>query len=235
MTSIHGPMTPARKSRIWELWREGRPMSFIAADIEKPPATVFSYLLYHGGMEPRTRARRAGALSFDERETISRSLARGDSMRAIARVLDRAPSSISREVSRNGGAGRYRAALAEKAFLKRAKRPKPMLLTENATLRDTVCRLLEEDWSPEQISGRLKASQAANGSNMYVSHETIYKSLFIQAKGVLREELKKHLRTKRMFRHARTHRVSTRGQIADAISIRERPAKSKHCYFGCMP
>jgi IS30 family transposase len=98
-------------------------MSFIAADIEKPPARVFSYLPYHGGMEPRTGARRAGALSFDERETISRSLARGDSMRAIARALDRAPSSISREVSRNGGAGRCRAAPAEKAFLKRAKRP----------------------------------------------------------------------------------------------------------------
>ena len=80
MTGTYGPMTPARKSRIWELWREGRPMSFIAADIEKPPTTVFSYLLYHGGMEPRTRARRPGALSFDERETISRSLARGDSM-----------------------------------------------------------------------------------------------------------------------------------------------------------
>jgi hypothetical protein len=123
MTSTYGPMTPARKSRIWELWREGRPMSFIAADIEKPPATVFSYLLYHGGMEPRTRARRPGALSFDERETISRSLARGDSMRAIAKALDRAPSSISREVARNGGVSRYRAALAEKAFLKRAKRP----------------------------------------------------------------------------------------------------------------
>jgi IS30 family transposase len=100
-----------------------------------------------------------------------------------------------------------------------------MLLTENTTLRNTVCRLLEEDWSPEQISGRLKASQADDGSNMYVSHETIYKSLFIQAKGVLREELKKHLRTKRMFRHTRTHRVSTRGQIADAISIRERPVE----------
>jgi IS30 family transposase len=200
-------------------------MRFIAADIEKPSTTVFSYLLYHGGIEPRTRARRAGALSFDEQETISRSLARGDSMRAIARDLDRAPSSISREVSRNGGVGRYRAALAEKVFPKRAKRPKPMLLTENTRLRDTVCRPLEEDWSPEQISARLKASQAADGSNMYVFHETIYKSLFVRAKGVIREELKKRLRTKRMFRHARTHRVSTRGQIVDAISIRERPAE----------
>lgn len=200
-------------------------MSFIAADIDKPPATVFSYLLYHGGIEPRIRVRRANVLSFDERELISRGLARGDSMRAIAQTLDRAPSSISREIARNGGASRYRAALAEKAFLKRAKRPKPMLLVENSNLRDTVCRLLEEDWSPEQISGRLKECQATDGSSMYVSHETIYKSLFIQARGVFREELKKHLRTKRMFRHARTHRVSTRGQIADAISIRERPAE----------
>lgn len=200
-------------------------MSFIAVDIEKPPATVFSYLLYHGGIEPRMRARRPDALSFDEREFISRSLARGDSMRSIARDLNRAPSSISREISRNGGVKRYRAALAEKEFLKRARRPKPLLLAENAILRDTVCRLLEEDWSPEQISGRLRQSQAIGGPKMYVSHETIYKSLFIQAKGVFREELKKHLRTKRMFWHARTHRVSSRGQIADAISIRERPAE----------
>lgn len=116
MTGIYGPMTPRRKARIWELWRQGWPMSFIAADIEKPPATVFSYLLYHGGIEPRMRARRPDALSFDEREFISRSLARGDSMRSIARDLNRAPSSISREISRDGGVKRYRAALAEKEF-----------------------------------------------------------------------------------------------------------------------
>jgi len=225
MTSIYGPMTPKRKSRIWELWQQGRPMSFIAADIEKPPATVFSYLLYHGGIEPRTRIRRPDALSLDERELISRGLARGDSMRSIAKDLNRAASSISREIARNGGINRYRAALAEKAFLKRAKRPKALLLAENTMLRDTVCRLLREDWSPEQISGRLRESQLVGEPKMYVSHETIYKSLFIQAKGVFREELKKHLRTKRMFRHARVHRVSSRGQIADAISIRERPAE----------
>jgi len=200
-------------------------MSFIAADIEKPPATVFSYLLYHGGIEPRTRIRRPDALSLDERELISRGLARGDSMRSIAKDLNRAASSISREIARNGGINRYRAALAEKAFLKRAKRPKALLLAENTMLRDTVCRLLREDWSPEQISGRLRESQLVGEPKMYVSHETIYKSLFIQAKGVFREELKKHLRTKRMFRHARVHRVSSRGQIADAISIRERPAE----------
>ena len=120
-------------------------MSFIAADIEKPPATVFSCLLYHGGIEPGTRSRRPDALSFDERELISHSLARGDSMRSIAKDLNRAPSSISREIARNGGVNRYRAALAEKAFLKRDKRLKPLLLSENTSLRDIVCRLLSED------------------------------------------------------------------------------------------
>lgn len=163
MTSIYGPMTPKRKSRIWELWQQGRPMSFIAADIEKPPATVFSYLLYHGGIEPHTRVRRPDALSLDERELISRGLARGDSMRSIAKDLDRAVSSISREITRNGGINRYRAALAEKAFLKRAKRPKPLLLAENTMLRDTVCRLLREDWSPEQISGFWAIKRVSTG------------------------------------------------------------------------
>ncbi len=121
MTSIYGSMTPKRKSRIWELWQQRRPMSFIAADVEKPPATVFSYLLHHNGIELRTRVRRPDALSLDERESISRSLARGYSISSIARDLNRAASSISREIARNGGVNRYRAALAEKDFLKRAK------------------------------------------------------------------------------------------------------------------
>ena len=199
-------------------------MSFIAADIEKPLATVF-YLPHHGGIEPRTRIRRPNVLSLDERELICRDLARRDSMRSIAKDLNRAASSISREIAWNGGINWYRAARAEKAFLQRAKQSKPLLLAENTMLRDTVCRLLREDWSPERSPGRLRESQLAGEPKMYVSHEMIYKSLFIQAKGVFREGLKKHLRTRRMFWHARVHRVSSRGQIADAISIRERPAE----------
>jgi IS30 family transposase len=199
-------------------------MSFIAGDIEKPPATVYSYLLYHGGIEPHRRIRRRGSLSFEEREAISRGLAGGLAMRRIAQDLGRAPSTISREISRNGGPGKYRASLAEKAFLKRCKRPKPFLLAENVPLRETVSYLLEEDWSPEQIAGWLK-KLSNDGKQMCVSHETIYKSLFIQTRGLFREELKKHLRTKRTFRHAKSHKVSTRGQILDAISIRERPAE----------
>lgn len=224
MTSIHGPMTQERKARIWELWRQGKPMIFIARDIAKPPATVFSYLLYHGGIEPRIRVRRAQALSFEEREAISRGLASGRSLRGIAAELGRAASTVSREVSRNGGIDRYRASLAEKAFLRRSKRPKPLLLGKNEALRNAVTRLLEADWSPEQISGWLKKS-SCDGKQMCVSHETIYKSLFIQTRGLFREELKKHLRTRRLFRHAQSHRVSTRGQIVDAISISQRPAE----------
>ena len=224
MTSVYGPMTLEKKARIWELWRQGKPMSLIAGDIEKPPATVYSYLLYRGGIQPRTRVRRPVFLTLDERETISRGIASGHSLRSISRELGRCPSTISREVSRNGGLERYRAALAEKAFLKRSKRPKPLLLRENEALRSEVARLLEADWSPEQIAGWLKKT-SCDGKQMCVSHETIYKSLFIQTRGLFREELKKHLRTKRMFRHAKSHKVSARGQIVDAISIRERPAE----------
>ncbi len=222
MVSVYGGMTHERKTRIWTLWQQGVPMSHIAQDIQKPPATVYSYLLYHGGIEPKIRKRRESFLSIEERETISRGIASGLSMRNIAKQLERAPSTISREISRNGGLKRYRASLAEKAFLKKSKRPKPFLLAENVPLKEMVVQMLESDWSPEQISGWLKKT-AIDGKQMCVSHETIYKSLFIQTRGLFREELKKHLRTKRMFRHAKSHHVSTRGQIVDAISIRDRP------------
>jgi IS30 family transposase len=224
VVSIHGAMTDERKIRIWSLWRRGIPMSDISRDIGKPPATVFSYLLYHGGIEPQRKVRRAGSLSFCERETISRGLANGRSLRAIAAELGRSPSTISREVSRNAGAAKYRAELAEKAFRKRAKRPKESLLGSNRPLCDIVAEKLEKDWSPEQIAGWLKLTYA-DSQEMRMSHETIYKTLYIQTLGLLREELKKHLLTKRMFRHAKNHKVASRGDIPGAISIRDRPAE----------
>jgi IS30 family transposase len=224
MSSVHGPMTPIRKARIWELWRQGYPMSSIADDIAKPPATVYSYLLYHGGMEPRSQVRRSTSLTIEERETISRGLANHQSLRSIALELGRSASTVSREVARNGGTERYRANLADKAAFKRAKRPKPLLLGFNVALRNRVAELLLSDWSPEQISGWLKKT-SCDGKQMCVSHETIYKSLFIQTRGLFCESLKKHLRTKRMFRHAQSHKVSTRGQITDAIQICDRPAE----------
>ncbi|MDY7578362.1 IS30 family transposase [Herbaspirillum sp. RTI4] len=218
-------MTDDRKAIIWRMWQQGYPMSEIARDIEKPAATIYSYLLYHGGITPRKRQRRATYLTLEEREDISSALAKECSIRSIARELNRSPSTISREISRNGGVVKYRASIAEQAFLKRAKRPKSFLLAERPALRCLVEERLASNWSPEQIAGWLKTRQTDTSKEMYVSHETIYKSLFIQTRALFREELKKHLRTKRMFRHAKNHKAGSRGQILDAISIRDRPAE----------
>jgi len=155
MASIFGPMTDARKTRIWTLRRGGIPMSEIAPDIAKPPATVYSNLLYHGGIEPQQHIRRQGSLSLEEREAIFRELVSGASMRSIAKSLNRSASTISREISRNGGINRYRACHAEAAFLKRCKRPKSLLLRRYPKLCRQVIALLKKDWSPEQISGWL--------------------------------------------------------------------------------
>ncbi|AZS82744.1 helix-turn-helix domain-containing protein [Achromobacter sp.] len=141
--------------------------------------------MYHGGIAPRPRTRRAECLSAQECESISRRLASGASYRAIGRALGRSASTISREVGRHGGPGKYRAYDAEKQFLKRARRPKPYLLTREPELRNVVIRLLEADWSPEQISGWLKP-RSPGGKTVFVSHETIYRSLLVQTRGVLR-------------------------------------------------
>lgn len=224
MVSVYGAMTDERKERIWQLWRQGRPMIDIARDIVKPPATVYSHLLYHGGIEPRKRIRRAASLSLEERKTIYRALVSGGSIRSIAQEIARSPSTVCREIAHNGGGQRYRACNAETAFLKRSRRPKSLLLSKNLALRSIVTEKLEVDWSPEKISGWLKILYPRE-KQMYVSHETIYKSLFIQTRGALSEEVKKHLRTKRMFRHAKSHKTAYGGHIVDAISIRQWPAQ----------
>ena len=216
------PMTEERKALIWAEWTRGSPMSQIAQSIEKPPATVFSYLQYHGGIRPRHRERSANQLTLEEREEISRGLAADFSIRAIARALSRSPSSISREISRNGGAIKYRASIAEQLAWKRGKRPKQYALGSNSKLRKLVAAKITEDRSPEQISSWLKLTYP-DDETLRVSHETIYKSLFIQTRGLFRKELRNHLRTKRKFRHSKQHRPGARGQIVDAVSISERP------------
>jgi IS30 family transposase len=217
-------MNLTRKSTIWQRWKAGISMSAIAKEIAKPPATVFSYLWYHGGIEPRKRSRAKNSLSLCERESISRGLASGQSMRAIAVKLGRSPSTIFREVARNRGAVRYRAVDAEKEAWKRAKRQKPLLLASNIELKKLVTSKLLEDWSPEQISGWLKI-QFPDDESLRVSHETIYRSLFIQTRGLFQKEMRKHLRTKRKFRHSKNHRTGTRGRIVNGVSISERPAE----------
>lgn len=217
-----GLMCEQRKSVIWNEWKKGSPMAHIAQRIEKPPATVFSYLQYHGGIRPYVRARSPRALTHEDREEISRGIAAGKSIRTLAACLGRSPSTISREINKNGGIDEYRATDADKAAFKRGKRPKALKLAVNAKLKDLVVAKLEQDWSPEQISGWLSI-EFPDDECLQVSHETIYKSLYIQTRGLLRKELRNHLRTKRKFRHAKTHRSATRGQIVGGISISERP------------
>ena len=216
-------MDDRKKTIIWHEWENGIPMIQIARSIGKPPATVFSYLRYHGGIQPRQRFRALKSLSLDEREEISRGLAAGHSIRSISDLLDRSASTVSREVTKNGGTSRYRATEADKTAWRLAKRPKPCILATNIRLKGLVTRKFSENWSPEQISGWLKLTYPDNES-LRVSHETIYRSLFIQTRGLFRKEMRNHLRIKRKFRHSKNHKTASRGKIVDGVSISERPA-----------
>ena len=217
------PMTYKMKETIWHLWKAGDPMANISKVLSKPPATIFSYLQYHGGIRPRLRSRSLNSLTIRERETITRGLASGDSIRAIARQLERSPSTVCREVNNNGGSSKYRAIDADNAAWKRGKRPKLCLLSINRQLRDLVASKISDDWSPEQISGWLRRHHP-NDEKMRVSHETIYKSLFIETRNIFHKKLRKHLRTKRKFRQAKAHKVGSRGRIVGGVSIHDRPA-----------
>jgi IS30 family transposase len=193
--------------------------------LEKPPGSIFGFVVANGGIAPAPRTRRATALSLLEREEISRGLSRNESFNCIAVRLNRSVSTISREVARNGGVAHYRATDADEAMWRRARRPKRCKLVDNRRLQQSVAFKLSQDWSPEQVAGWLK-QRYPNDGRMHISHETIYRSLFIQARGVLKKELQLHLRTRRKMRHAKasTTKGQTRGQIIDAVSISERPA-----------
>jgi len=214
----------ARKKELWKRWKAGESISDIARALKKPPGSIHGVLKATGGIAPPRRRRPRWMLSLAEREEISRGLAAGDSMRAIAERLGRSASTVSREVGRNGGRKDYRALKADERAWKRAWRPKRCLLAGNDLLRDVVAKKLKEDWSPQQISGWLKR-RYSDDEAMYVSHETIYRTLFVQTRGVLKKELLAHLRSRRTMRQARCASTSgqQRGQIKDAVSIRERP------------
>jgi IS30 family transposase len=180
-----------------------------------------------GGITPAQRRRSSRVLSFREREEISRGIAAGETFRAIARRLSRAVSTISQEVGRHGGRRGYRAAEADSTAWESARRPKPCLLAKNRRLQWIVALKLKQDWSPQQITGWLKVRHPEN-PEMWVSHETIYRSLFVQARGALKKELLGHLRSRRRLRRPR-HAVDGRqgDRIADAVPIRERPAEAE--------
>ena len=215
-----------QRNEIWSRWKSGQSLHEIGRAYGKPHSSIRCLLLPRGGIPPAARRRSRLVLTLAEREDISRGIASGWSFREIARYLDRAASTVSREVSRHGGLLVYRAHEADEHAWDSALRPKQCLLALHPRLRAIVTSKLILDWSPEQISGWLKTEYPDDGS-MHVSHETIYRSLFIQARGVLKKELMDHLRSKRRMRRSRHATVSgqSRGQIVDAISIRERPAE----------
>jgi len=219
-------LSAAQKTEIWKRWKAGQSLHEIGRAFDKPHTTIHQFLLPSGGIRPAARRRSRLALTLAEREDISRGIASGSSIREIARRMERAASTVSREVRHHGGRPAYRAHDADCQAWVSALRPKRCLLAMNRKLRDTVASKLILEWSPEQISGWLK-TEYPKDERMRVSHETIYRSLFIQARGVLKQELLGHLRSKRRIRRSQHSRIykDSRGRIADAISIRERPAE----------
>ena len=223
-----GGLSAAGKKELWERWRAGESISDIARALQKAPGSIHGMIEATGGFSPPERRRRGCALTPAEREEISRGLAAGESLRAMAARLSRPASTVCREVNRNGGRRNYRAQKAEERASKRARRPKRCLLAINDRLRDLVAAKLEADWSPQQISGWLKREYPSDEA-MRVSHETIYRTLFVQARGALKRELLAHLRSRRMMRRSRraSTRGQPRGQIKEAVSIRERPPEAE--------
>jgi len=217
--------TDSQKALMWERWRQGWTLHQIAQLFNRAHTSVQGILVRTGGIRPPQRSRSPMALTLAEREEISRGVVEGQSMRSIAARVGRAPSTISREINRNGGSQDYRANEADNAAWDRACRPKRCKLVENKALAGVVTDKLRLLWSPEQIAGWLKHTYPCDESHQ-VSHESIYRSLFIQARGALKKELLQHLRRTRGMRRSRHHtqKTGTHGQIVGAVSISERPA-----------
>jgi IS30 family transposase len=211
-------------TELWRRWQSGELVTRIAGALGRPYSTVHQQISARGGCTPYRRRRSPRVLSLCEREEISRGVSASHSIRQIARALKRAPSTVSRELARHGGHLGYRATRADQRAWHNAQRPKPCKLAVNSRLRAEVAGQLARQWSPEQIENDL-AERFATDNSMRVSHETIYRSLFIQARGLLKRELAAHLRTRRRMRQARKSSPAGQGQILEAISIRERPAE----------
>jgi transposase, IS30 family len=190
-----------QKSEMWDRWQRGESLKAIGRIFDRPSSSIFGQLSPTGGIRPPVQHRSRLALTLSEREEISRGLATQQSLRTIAKQLGRSPSTISREIHRNLGYDNYRATQADQAAWGKAHRPKLCKLSRNPTLSRIVAAKLQLNWSPEQIAGWLKKAYPKEESNQ-VSHETIYRSLFIQARGVLKKELQLYLRSQRAIRRS---------------------------------
>ena len=217
--------TESQKALMWERWQKGESLQQIAQLFDRNHSSIQGILAATGGIRPASRHRSRWALTLAEREEISRAVVTGHSMRSIATLLGRAPSTISREIKRNGGQACYRASQADQSAWNRGRRPKTGKLTANRALARIVAGKLQLQWSPEQVAGWLKRTYPDDTSRQ-VSPETIYRSLFIQARGALKKELVEHLRRTRVMRRSRHHTQKTdnHGRITDAVPISERPA-----------
>ena len=215
----------SQKALMWERWKKGESLQQIAQLFDRNHSSVNRILAETGGIRPAQRRRSQLALTVAEREEISRALVAGQSIRSIAALLGRAPSTIGREIKRNGGPVCYRATEADQAAWDRAQRPKRCKLVQNRSLAHIVAGKLQLQWAPQQIAGWLKHTYPCDG-DYRVSHETIYRSLFIQARGALNKELLQHLRRTRAMRRSRHHtqKSDNHGKITDTVSISERPA-----------
>lgn len=216
-------MSATERAELWKRRQRGETYRAIGRALGRSPEAVFFVVRTAGGVVPRPQRRAARTLSRTDREDVSRGLAAGWTFAAIARQLGRPTSTISREVERHGGRTQYRAGRADARAWQRARRPKPCRLVTHPRLRALVAARLAQDWSPQQIAGWLRARYPDNPA-MHVSHETIYLSLFVQARGALKHELVKHLRRPRSVRRPRTRPLHNPERIPGAISIRERPA-----------
>ncbi|WP_332641953.1 IS30 family transposase [Aeromicrobium sp.] len=218
-------LSPADIDEIWRRLRAGHSAKPTARALGMPTSTVRTYLVRCGGIKPEPRQRAAGRLSLEEREEISRGLAAGQSLRAIAAGLGRSPSTITREVASNGGRSRYRATAADQAAWARSMRPKVCKLATNPVLAGIVAEKLQCRWSPRQIAGWLKLTYP-DDPGMHVSHESIYRTLFVQSRGALNKELTAYLRTGRVIRRSHGIRVPDgRGSRPGIVNISERPAE----------
>jgi IS30 family transposase len=217
--------TESQRALMWERWQKGESLQKIAELFDRNHSSVQRILAETGGIRPARRCRSRWALTLAEREEISRAGVVGHSTRAIAARLGRAPSTISREIQRNGGREYYRASQADQSAWDRGHRPKTGKLAANRALARLVAAKLRLQWSPEQVAGWLKCTYPDDPS-LQVSHETIYRTLFIQARGALKKELVEHLRRTRVMRRSRHHTQKTddHGRITHTVSISERPA-----------
>lgn len=218
-------MSWRERNELWRRWRAGESLVDIAKALGRERTRLGDIVAAAGGIAPPAQRRSRLALTTPEREEISRGVARSETVRQIAQRLARAPSTISREIRRHGGRAVYRAQRADRRAWARARRPKVCRLARRSALRCLVAKKLKRQWSPQQITGWLRRTFPGDAA-LQVSHETIYRSLFVQSRGVLKRTLTQHLRRHRARRQARAARRVGHypGHIVDAVSIRERPA-----------